>query len=780
MDIKRLVWITVGLTAAAVGILLISISPIQSIAGTIGNTFSMWAEHAANRAIVASDNITPGELTGGVLPTDVSPLVGTRGIIVCEPVPAPALAGATAAFTDGCGEWLDFAMSNQWELSATPMPEVRDNAVQELKRHDLRIGIDKAAQLYSIGGANIVAVGQANGSPSAISLTYTLYSLPNRTQIGDSVTVSGSEGDIVAALPTVASKLCGELRITPAADAREVNLAPDQLALCGRLRWIYSGISKSDLAALATAAQRSHFAGVLAVDRLTFSKSPHEYSDFIDKYLLDTEYPEPVVLAVANNPKDAALTHYEQLVRKLLVAAPYNFQGLVAQVMLDRELNSGKELADAKLAVSSAPQNPQAWDVLALTYSNVYNQLRGGRSTDQIGPTDGPKLETMGQNWIGCAEEAVKLDPLCGHAWSRLSEATPWMGLDHETFGAIRKTIELGKPEERDSAYAWGMNLCQDKWFFNPLRKNEYVHEVCTNPALTPGDINSVASDLIDVDYIEPVATISQAAIDRAAQLIATNPKLPDPYAWTGYAYFDMERYRTGATWYKKAVALDPTEPAYHFYLARMYKAAEDPIRAIPEFQTALRLSPNYPDAHAYLGIAYLMAHQYDDAERTLKQALVEDPQELEAVHGLEDVYILQKKYTEGASICRDEVSRQSMDMFSWINWICCLDYAGEYSQAISAGQKAMPYCSDSARFLAGFADVYTKDHQPDHAISLCQQALQIEPDNELAYENIAEADYVKGDKTAAMRQWQDVVRSHSDQSAVAAAFLKKYHMPLS
>jgi tetratricopeptide (TPR) repeat protein len=75
----------------------------------------------------------------------------------------------------------------------------------------------------------------------------------------------------------------------------------------------------------------------------------------------------------------------------------------------------------------------------------------------------------------------------------------------------------------------------------------------------------------------------------------------------------------------QRSLVLNPSDDEAHALLG-LVEAKDDPVQAVEHFRKALELDPHLPDVHRELGYTLFTLGKNDEAERVLRQAVVEDP----------------------------------------------------------------------------------------------------------------------------------------------------------
>ncbi len=107
------------------------------------------------------------------------------------------------------------------------------------------------------------------------------------------------------------------------------------------------------------------------------------------------------------------------------------------------------------------------------------------------------------------------------------------------------------------------------------------------------------------------------------------------------------DNYRKGATYFEKALGIDPTYSQAALYLARTYNALFDEDKAKEYFRKAIEIDPDYVEAHASYAGMLLDTGDYDEAIRQLNVAIVRDPSYAMSWYLLAEAYRMKEAYPQ-------------------------------------------------------------------------------------------------------------------------------------
>lgn len=161
-----------------------------------------------------------------------------------------------------------------------------------------------------------------------------------------------------------------------------------------------------------------------------------------------------------------------------------------------------------------------------------------------------------------------------------------------------RELFERAVQKDRDLPIAWyslAMTHQRDllnQWSTNPTQSVERMHAIC--------------HDFARVHPHDPLLGVASAYL----------------------AIYSGDR-DTAAEHLTKALAVDPNIPAAYSLYGQILAMANDPDRAIEQFEVALRLSPLDAEVwtvHTAMALAHFVAHRYDETERWARHAIAHQP----------------------------------------------------------------------------------------------------------------------------------------------------------
>ncbi len=142
------------------------------------------------------------------------------------------------------------------------------------------------------------------------------------------------------------------------------------------------------------------------------------------------------------------------------------------------------------------------------------------------------------------------------------------------------------------------------------------------------------------------------AAAKELRQFLQVNPGSAEAHYRLATLEIDNEAYSQAREHLQQAIALQPTQPAYHLVLGRLlfHHFREEPKAAVQAFKTAIQLDPSNVDAHYEYGILqYEVLKKLKKAIVQLELTLALDPHHPFANYDLALIYYTMKKRKKAA-----------------------------------------------------------------------------------------------------------------------------------
>jgi hypothetical protein len=444
-------------------------------------------------------------LTEVVVADHLPPATAGPALGVSDPVANNATPD-TAAFGAGCTRWLQFAMWNYpQQLGQMPPWSVQERARQELGTPNLRLTAAQAEPFARMGGYTHVVFSTITGTPAHCTLVLQVLVLPGKIAKGPACTASGSEAQVIAALPNLAQQLLTRINIQTPALATPT-LTGEDLRHIGNYAWWSDGkVPAEEQQQLQALALREPLAGMLymmhtpqsvqvgqAGYRRLFAQAPTNLEARAE-CLKIWRYLSP------DMQRDVA---------KDLPDLPANYVVATWQLVSNRLPQEAVQRAEHLVQV--APRDPAAWTTLAQQYADVAGHLRNGRNAAEITPAEWTALNRLYAHQLMAAQQAASLDPDLGLAWYDVAVAATFAGHPPVADAALWKAIRLSNGSAR--AYLWGLEMYQPKWLGDAAKLDKVVKLAVADHALNSQGQYALAAALQKLGRVTEAQVIEAQA----------------------------------------------------------------------------------------------------------------------------------------------------------------------------------------------------------------------------------------------------------------------------
>jgi len=116
------------------------------------------------------------------------------------------------------------------------------------------------------------------------------------------------------------------------------------------------------------------------------------------------------------------------------------------------------------------------------------------------------------------------------------------------------------------------------------------------------------------------------------------------------------ENYKKAATYFEKALDIDPTYSQAALYLGRTYNALFEEDKAEQYFRKAIEIDPDYVEAHSSFAGMLMDTGNTDEAVRQLNTAVQHDPNHAMSWYLLAEAYRLKEAYPQSIEAARKAI----------------------------------------------------------------------------------------------------------------------------
>jgi len=232
------------------------------------------------------------------------------------------------------------------------------------------------------------------------------------------------------------------------------------------------------------------------------------------------------------------------------------------------------------------------------------------------------------------------------------------------------------------------------------------------------------------------------ALMQTAQQIISAAPNAPDGYLYRALAEMYRQKYSDAEQDLRKAMAVAPASPEPYVQMGNLRQAQKQYPEAIKSYQEALDKNPTFTPALRGIMNVYIVQKQPDQAIAAARAQLAKAPSS--DFYDLLGTELFTKKDFAGAdSAFRKaiELDQNNSDAVVKLGQVQVAQGGGSQAAMSQALGTYLQSIKDHPREIAFYilaAELYDAQGNWDQAKALYQKALDIQPDNALASNNMA------------------------------------------
>lgn len=272
-----------------------------------------------------------------------------------------------------------------------------------------------------------------------------------------------------------------------------------------------------------------------------------------------------------------------------------------------------------------------------------------------------------------------------------------------------------------------------ERTFLLPASNDHYLAMAWQQQGLSLADVapSSVPDDWEQIRKFEMLISLEkfQEAEPLLRAYVISHPSSWKAYYFLGYTSFREQQLSESVKALAKSLQLNADDAEAHNLLGKCLSIAGVYDRATWEFHEALRLDPKFAEPHYNLGRIFAIQDDFSHARREFELAIEANPNYAQSYNALG----------------------------------FALEALGDDSQALEDYQKAIRLNEDrGGRFSAPYVNLsgyYNRRGQLDLAMQYAHKALDLEPQSDLAYFQIAKAYRARQDWTGVVEALEKAVQ---------------------
>jgi tetratricopeptide (TPR) repeat protein len=331
-------------------------------------------------------------------------------------------------------------------------------------------------------------------------------------------------------------------------------------------------------------------------------------------------------------------------------------------------------------------------------------------------------------------DEATKLNNEVLKANSKDADALDYRGQiqlqQGDAAGAVDSLQKALKIDANSAVAHYHLGRAFDLQHNEKQAESEWREAVGLRPDLTDAQRALATMELRRGDF--------DALTQTAHQIIAASPNAPDGYLLRALAEMNHQRFSEAEQDMRKAADVAPANPAPYVQMGNLHQLQKQYPEAITFYQQALDKDPASSDALQGLMNTYIAQKQLDQAVAAAKSQIAKSAN-VSGFYDLLGTALFQKKdYAAADAAFHKAIDLDKNNSDALLKLAQAQAAEGSASQALATYQQSIKDHPREISFyiLAGMMD--ESQNNFDQARSMYQQALNIQPDNPLASNNLA------------------------------------------
>ncbi len=221
---------------------------------------------------------------------------------------------------------------------------------------------------------------------------------------------------------------------------------------------------------------------------------------------------------------------------------------------------------------------------------------------------------------------------------------------------------------------------------------------------------------------------------DSARAAVAFDPANADAWNVLGLCVESTSPAEALGAW-EKAAALAPGQPEAHFRIGNLHRREGDYERAVAAYRRALAGGP-HPVVLNNLGLALQAQGSLDEAERSYREAIEQQPAMLEAIANLGGVLQQRGRFADAIPWYERAVALNPSAAALWTGLGTSQYRVGDHAGARASFSRALEYGGDDPKAMVNMASAVLAERRYDDALPLLERALALAPGSDEA-ENV-------------------------------------------
>ena len=190
-----------------------------------------------------------------------------------------------------------------------------------------------------------------------------------------------------------------------------------------------------------------------------------------------------------------------------------------------------------------------------------------------------------------------------------------------------------------------------------------------------------------------------------------------------------LGEYLEAAKLLKKAIKLNPQNPATQYNLAKALSESQDYVGSLIHHEKALQLAPNNPDGWLNYGQTLAQLKRYEQALSAFNNALSIHPQYAEAWYNKALGCVQLERHEEAINCFNQSIELQPNNPKAWLELSTSLGVLKRYEDALQCCEQALKLQSNYPEAWLNKGSAYSELKQFSQAIDAYDKAIELKND---------------------------------------------------
>ena len=197
-----------------------------------------------------------------------------------------------------------------------------------------------------------------------------------------------------------------------------------------------------------------------------------------------------------------------------------------------------------------------------------------------------------------------------------------------------------------------------------------------------------------------------------------------------GFTYKLMGQYDKAISCFDYVIAENPNDVLAYNHIGTIYAKQNAHSKALQFYQRALQIDENHPVLHFNSAVSYCAVGNYESAEFAYEKALRVRPDWIDAMNGLSELYIREKKYKDASEVLDQALLIKPGDKQLLISNGKVNTHLRNYEEAEKSYLRVLQSDDCNHDALLGLESVYETEGRIDDAFGILSKMGRVMPDN--------------------------------------------------